>query len=428
MSCAIRISNLSKEYALGGLERRNASIYEAVSSVLSNPLKRFRRLAGKIEAKDRFWALKDITMEVGEGEVIGIIGRNGAGKTTLLKILSRITSPTRGRVEIRGRLASLLEVGTGFHPELSGRENIYLNGAILGMKRSETERKFDEIVAFAGVEKFIDTPVKRYSSGMYVRLAFAVAAHLEPEILLIDEVLAVGDAEFQRRCLGKMNEVAGQGRTVVFVSHNLQAIQSLCPKTIWIDTGRIAESGISQTVIGHYLALSEQSVGEKIWPKGARPGNEDFELMQIVVRSGHTGKKVSNLLTSEPIRIEMEFFLKKPLPGLCVGFDLMTLSGTVVLRSYHTDASESDMPIQSAGNNRWICTISPGIMNAGSYCIAPRISIHNQRWIVNMDPVLSFETTLNHGISPYWNVLNKSNRPGVIAPILKWENDSVPRA
>ena len=219
---------------------------------------RGRALVGG-DAVEEFWALKDVSFEVRRGEVLGIIGRNGAGKCTLLKILSRITEPTAGRVTINGRVASLLEVGTGFHPELTGRENIYLNGAILGMTRAEIRKKFDEIVAFAEIEKFLDTPVKRYSSGMYVRLAFAVAAHLEPEILIVDEVLAVGDAEFQKKCLGKMDEVAGGGRTVLFVSHTMGVITKLCGKALWLDRGAVRECGTPQAVVGQYLARSTQS-------------------------------------------------------------------------------------------------------------------------------------------------------------------------
>ena len=222
----IKVEGLGKEYVIGGREKANETFRDMLSSSLAAPFRRFRKLSGQVEAEERFWALKDVSFEVHEGEVVGIIGRNGAGKSTLLKILCRITAPTKGRVEIRGRVASLLEVGTGFHPELTGRENIYLNGAILGMSRAEISRKFDEIVALPDRE-FLDTPVKRYSSGMYVRLAFAVAAHLEPEILMVDEVLAVGDAEFQKKCLGKMRSTAQGGRTVLFVSHNMDAIRDL---------------------------------------------------------------------------------------------------------------------------------------------------------------------------------------------------------
>jgi lipopolysaccharide transport system ATP-binding protein len=266
----IRVSNLSKRYRIGVKEQGYKTFREAIVDSITAPIKNFRRLqkltkfddspdpmphapsSMQSSLNDIIWALKDVSFEVNEGEVLGIIGRNGAGKTTILKILSRITEPTGGYVEIHGRLSSLLEVGTGFHPELTGRENIFLNGAILGMRKREIEQRFDEIVSFAEIEKFIDTPVKRYSSGMYVRLAFAVAAHLEPEILLVDEVLAVGDLAFQKKCLGKMEEVTRGGRTILFVSHNMGAIRRLCQSAIWLDDGRIVENGAVDEVVRDY--------------------------------------------------------------------------------------------------------------------------------------------------------------------------------
>src|SRR5215510_11481136 len=246
---AIRIENLSKKYEITVGKDRHDTLRDQISDSVRSLFHRNGRPRGQ---RETLWALKDVSFEVNQGEVVGIIGRNGAGKSTLLKILSRITEPTEGRVRIRGRVASLLEVGTGFHPELSGRENVFLNGAILGMSREEIKRKFDEIVAFAEIEKFLDTPVKRYSSGMYVRLAFAVAAHLEPEILIVDEVLAVGDFEFQRRCLGKMNQVAHGGRTVLFVSHNMSAIEYLCNRAVLLDGGVCRCIGTAREAIDQY--------------------------------------------------------------------------------------------------------------------------------------------------------------------------------
>lgn len=241
---AIQIAGLGKRYRIGALQARERTLAETLSDSLARPWQIARALLRRENpahaGKQTFWALRDVTFDVERGEVVGIIGRNGAGKSTLLKILTRITNPTEGTIRLRGRVGSLLEVGTGFHPELTGRENTYLNGAILGMRREEVDRKFDEIVAFSGVEKFIDTPVKHYSSGMYLRLAFAVAAHLEPDILLVDEVLAVGDAEFQKKCLGKMGEVAGEGRTVLFVSHNMGAVEHLCTRAMLLEEGRVA--------------------------------------------------------------------------------------------------------------------------------------------------------------------------------------------
>ena len=250
---AIKVEGLGKEYIIGGAEFMATSFREMLTDAFTAPFKRFSKLSGKASEAERFWALRDVSFNIQQGEVVGIIGRNGAGKSTLLKILCRITAPTCGRIELEGRVASLLEVGTGFHPELTGSENIYLNGAILGMKQAEIKRKFDEIVDFAEIEKFLDTPVKRYSSGMYVRLAFAVAAHLDPEILLVDEVLAVGDIAFQEKCIGKMGRIAKEGRTVLFISHNMGAIKSLTDKCIYIKNGLIENMGPTENIIKEYV-------------------------------------------------------------------------------------------------------------------------------------------------------------------------------
>ena len=276
---AISVENLSKEYVIGRREGGGESFREMIVSAAAAPFRRLNRLSGKVIAQERIWALKNLNFEVKEGEVVGIIGRNGAGKSTLLKILSRITAPTEGIVKIRGRVSSLLEVGTGFHPELTGRENIYLNGAILGISRAEIDRKFEEIVDFSGVEKFLDTPVKHYSSGMSVRLAFAVAAHLEPEILIVDEVLAVGDAEFNRKCLGKIRDVSqGVGRTVLFVSHNMAAIRSLCTAAMLLDAGQIVMRDNASNVTDSYL---KSTVGAAV----------NFIETADIPRAGHVGKR-----------------------------------------------------------------------------------------------------------------------------------------
>src|SRR5712664_3133765 len=258
MTTVIQAEGLGKRYRRG--MRVDTGLRHVLEAFARSP---WRALRGA--KPEQFWALKDVSLEVREGEVLGLIGRNGAGKTTLLKILSRITRPTEGWAEIHGRVGSLLEVGTGFHPELTGRENTFLSGAILGMGKSEITRKFDEIVAFAELEQFIDTPVKHYSSGMYVRLAFAVAAHLEPEILLVDEVLAVGDAAFQKKCLGKMSDVSRQGRTIVFVSHNMAALRRLCTRAIWLDGGQVMETGDAGDVVDHYLQKNTESNLESVW-------------------------------------------------------------------------------------------------------------------------------------------------------------------
>jgi lipopolysaccharide transport system ATP-binding protein len=317
---AIRVENLGKLYKIGALQRRHDTLRDRISDALLNPIKKVVKIAKgqrnpikretSFSTNDYIWALKDVSFDVKRGEVIGIIGRNGAGKTTLLKILSRITEPTEGRVEIRGRVGSLLEVGTGFHPELTGRENIYLNGAILGMKKSEIERKFDEIVAFAEIEKFLDTPVKRYSSGMYVRLAFAVAAHLDPEILLVDEVLAVGDAAFQKKCLGKMGDVAKGGRTVLFVSHQINSIRKLCERCIWLDAGHIKVIDTMIKVVSAYESLLTSTSFDVI------KRNEDpyvparflgWEILEP------RAEQPNHLTTLGPVKFKIMVHLNKPI-------------------------------------------------------------------------------------------------------------------
>ena len=284
---AIRVDGLSKRYRIGALQAEYRTVRETLMSALEGPFRRARKLLrgqayGAAEMDEAIWELRDVDLEVKQGEVVGIVGRNGAGKTTLLKILSRITEPTLGSAEVRGRVGSLLEVGTGFHAELTGRENIYLNGAILGMKRAEIDRKFDEMVAFSEVEKFIDTPIKFYSTGMNVRLAFAVAAHLESEILLVDEVLAVGDYEFQKKCLGKMGEAGREGRTVLLVSHHLNNIAGLCPRCILLDEGRVVMSGETSKVLGYYVSNRRKTGGEVVWddPRSA-PGSERIRLHAV---------------------------------------------------------------------------------------------------------------------------------------------------
>lgn len=286
----IKVQGLGKKYIISHERKEN---YTALRDVISRKARQLTTKNPKSETKEEFWALKDVNFEIGQGEAVGIIGRNGAGKSTLLKILSRITEPTHGRIELNGRVASLLEVGTGFHPELTGRENIFLNGAILGMSQVEIRKKFDEIVDFSGVEKFLDTPVKRYSSGMYVRLAFAVAAHLEPEILVVDEVLAVGDAEFQKKCLGKMNEVSHQeGRTVLFVSHNMRAIQDLCAKSIFLQNGMVKDIGPTDSVIDHYLNTgTSQTYHGDIGPVKFVEINQVEKEIHIVVKYEVTGEQ-----------------------------------------------------------------------------------------------------------------------------------------
>ncbi|HUJ79554.1 MAG TPA: ABC transporter ATP-binding protein [Nitrospiria bacterium] len=285
MPPSILVSHLGKRYRIGAREPAYRSLREAVAGAATAPFRRLVRWSRAAESEELIWALHDVSFDVQAGEVIGVIGRNGAGKSTLLKIMSRITEPTEGRVVLRGRAASLLEVGTGFHPELTGRENVYLNGTILGMKRKEIDRKFDEIIAFSEIEPFLDTPVKHYSSGMYVRLAFAVAAHLDPEILLVDEVLAVGDAGFQKKCLGRMGEVAREGRTVLFVSHNMAAVEHLCPRTIWIGGGRLLEDARTVSVINNYYKAMVDLTRHSLTARNDRTGSNAARITSLEIRN-----------------------------------------------------------------------------------------------------------------------------------------------
>lgn len=301
MKPIIKVENLSKQYTLGGEKKPYATLRESLVDAALAPLRAFQQ-NGKRRKNNSFWALKDISFEVEPGEAVGIIGRNGAGKSTLLKVLSRITEPTEGRIELYGRIASLLEVGTGFHPELTGRENIFLNGTILGMKREEIAKKFDEIVAFAEIEKFLDTPVKHYSSGMYVRLAFAVAAHLEPEILVIDEVLAVGDVEFQKKCLGKMDEVSKNGRTVLFVSHQMGMLAQLCNSCILLEKGRLVTQGKTDRVIGTYLNKQTTEGNAYHCDESKVQGKSAYIVYQKMVDKH--GKEVTEITNEDPIILE----------------------------------------------------------------------------------------------------------------------------
>jgi lipopolysaccharide transport system ATP-binding protein len=373
---AIRVDNLSKLYKIGALRSKHDTLRDRINDVLFNPFKKLAKVAKaqrnpikqstSFSTDDHIWALKDVSFEVKRGEVIGIIGRNGAGKTTLLKILSRITEPTKGRAEILGRVGSLLEVGTGFHPELTGRENIYLNGAILGMKKNEIERKFDEIVAFAEIERFLDTPVKRYSSGMYVRLAFAVAAHLDPEILLVDEVLAVGDVSFQKKCLGKMDDVAKQGRTVLFVSHNLAAIQSLCQRAILLNSGTLILDGSAKSVISKYLTTGLKQEGECVWTNiDQAPGDDIVKLGAIRVLN--KDKKVCTQFdVRDPIYFEMEYWVLRDIDYLDVSFYLKNERGELIFASRD---NSMDMPNGDCKRRKGYycsgCNIPEDLLNDG---------------------------------------------------------------
>lgn len=359
---AIQVENLGKEYIIGSAERRHVSFREMLSGALTAPLRRLRKLGGIAREEERFWALKDVSFNVEQGEVLGIIGGNGAGKSTLLKVLSRITSPTEGRVITRGRLASLLEVGTGFHPELTGRENIYLNGSILGMSRQEITKVFDEIVAFSEVERFLDTPVKRFSSGMYVRLAFAVAAHLESEILLVDEVLAVGDAEFQKRCLGKMSSVAGEGRTVLFVSHNLGAVAKLCSRGLLLSCGLLAaDAGVHDALAAYAVQSAERTQLD--------PG-EFFGPLTQVLRFTHlaiNGRPAAGLMTASPfesIRLEVHGHAAEPIPDYRTTFALRR-DGQHLVSLHDRDVPEA----LTAGEFQASVVIPEEFLSPGEYAV-----------------------------------------------------------
>lgn len=327
-----------------------------------------------------FWALRNVSFDVGQGEVVGVIGRNGAGKSTLLKILSRITEPTEGRITIRGRLASLLEVGTGFHPELTGRENIFLNGSILGMARTEIKQKFDEIVAFAEIERFLDTPVKRYSSGMYVRLAFAVAAHLEPEILIIDEVLAVGDAEFQKKCLGKMKSVAGEGRTVLFVSHNMSVVKSLCSRGILFTKGEVEAEGETKSIVERYLAGGTESDRIISWKPVEAPQTPEFRLLSVRILDQNDSPS-SLLSTADPLRIELSYEMLKPLKNLRVTISVHTPDGADIF--YTTDFwAWPEAGVRPPGQYVSVCRIPGYFFNVGSYKLCVEVDIPKDRELV----------------------------------------------
>jgi lipopolysaccharide transport system ATP-binding protein len=367
MTWSVRIENLGKKYRRGGALPLSNSIRESFTRRIKNSI--FKRQPSDeefVQAKNlEFWALKDFNLEVHPGEVLGVVGRNGAGKSTLLKILSRITPPTCGRVRYRGRMASLLEVGTGFHRELTGRENIYLNGAILGMKRYEITQKFVQIVEFANIGNFIDTPVKFYSSGMYVRLAFAVAAHLDPEILLIDEVLAVGDSGFQRKCIGKMGEVAKSGRTILFVSHSMPAMQQLCTRAVLISDGKIVEQGSPKQVAAKYLQWGLNQVGEKIWTDlSEAPGDEVVRLRAARVL-GKTEKVQTEFELDEDIYVEMEFHVLKTGFKLDASFYFYNESNTLILISLDNLDSPWKDQVRPIGLHRVRCKIPGNLLNEG---------------------------------------------------------------
>ncbi|MDB9304548.1 polysaccharide ABC transporter ATP-binding protein [Nodularia spumigena CS-591/12] len=412
----ISVENLSKKYIIGHQQQER---YTALRDVMASKFKSlgsFINPKAKLEnpASEEFWALKDVSFEIKQGDRVGIIGRNGAGKSTLLKILSRITEPTTGSIKIKGRVASLLEVGTGFHPELTGRENIFLNGAILGMSKVEIKRKFDEIVAFAEVEKFLDTPVKRYSSGMYVRLAFAVAAHLEPEILIVDEVLAVGDAQFQKKCLGKMEEVGKEGRTVLFVSHNMTALRNICDQAIFLKTGTLINKGETNLILSQYTENLETSqIREKIWDNpNSAPGNEKVKIHYIGILPDTSEENfINNELTIEtPLKVKVIFW--NYVENSCINFSIsvFTNEGICVFNSV-SKSIEINMGMMTG-----VCYLPNYFLNDGNYYLAIMIVQDRSRPLLLLKNIINF--TINDierdgGWYGKW--------AGVVRPQLSWD-------
>ncbi|MGE4312211.1 ABC transporter ATP-binding protein [Desulfovibrio sp.] len=406
MKPIISVEGLGKSYTI---RHEGQTRYKSLREEIFQLPKRLLHRDG--QSQEEFWALKDVSFDVMPGDRVGIIGRNGAGKSTLLKLLSRITEPTRGRITLRGRVASLLEVGTGFHPELTGRENIFLNGAILGMSRAEVRRKFDEIVDFAGVEKFLDTPVKRYSSGMYVRLAFAVAAHLEPEILIVDEVLAVGDAEFQKKCLGKMEDAGKEGRTVLFVSHNMGAIQQLCKRALILDSSELKNDSTDirssiATYLGHYNTFSQST-----WENSDNQFDNDYFTPQKMNVYGSDDKSKT---------IELTGLVKKYTAGLQVGIAVFSAEKDLLFWACHNDGPEESWPILNKGLYTFSVAIPKYFLNSGTYTVDFLVAVYSQFWICEpgvTSPSIQFNVAPPVSDSPYWNVA----RPGILAPLFEWK-------
>ncbi len=424
MTTAISVKNLGKQYRIGAAETRFR--YNMLRDVLMDtfyaPIRLAKALVGKSDRRTNqnfVWALKDVSFDLEEGQVLGIVGRNGAGKSTLLKLLSRVTEPTEGTVSVRGRVGSLLEVGTGFHPELTGRENIYMNGAILGMKRAEIDSKFDQIVDFSEVTQFIDTPVKRYSSGMYLRLAFAVAAHLEPEILVVDEVLAVGDAEFQKKCLGKMGDVAQQGRTILFVSHNMSAILRLTQEAIVLNKGHLLMRGPTQEAVDFYLSSGQAQAGERVWDADEVPASSaPFRPCSLRVKD-RRGKVVDTVRSTEPVMVEFEYRLDAHVTGLRVGFYLNTMRGEYVLTSFDTDEPKLFEKFDSRKAGRYIsrAEIPADVFNEGRYGLGVNASSFGVRRYFMDENALAFNVDISGAPGTQW----PEPRVGPIRPRLNWK-------
>ena len=413
---AIQVRGLGKVYPIGRRMVGHRTFRDALSDSLSAPFRKVRRLVGgdafgASGLDQMMWALRDVSFDVNPGDVVGVVGRNGAGKSTLLKILSRITEPSRGYAEIRGRLGSLLEVGSGFHSELTGRENIYLNGAILGMRKQEIDKKFDEISAFSEIERFIDTPVKHYSSGMAMRLAFGVAAHLETEILLVDEVLAVGDAAFQKKCLGKMGDVAKEGRTVLMVSHNLGAIADLCQTALWFDGGRLRTQGQSSEVIRQYLQSYASSQARWERPSDS-PLVEKLNFLSARVLS-NGGESVNVVDFDKPFHVEILYRIARPTRGFMVSAILANGQGFTVLESAERDSVETEEELRAPGVYRAVCTVPGSLLKHGIYYLSLSARQRGVELIEQQSEVLAFEVSSA-------NRAGIDTRQGMIVPMLDW--------
>ncbi len=418
---SIFVRGIGKRYNIGAAQQRSDTLRDLITAQAERIGSTLRGKRQKANNLNQIWALRDVSFDVKRGQALGIIGRNGAGKSTLLKVLSRVTDPTEGYGELRGRVGSLLEVGTGFHPELTGRENIFLNGAILGMHKKEIEARFDEIVAFSEVEKFIDTPVKRYSSGMYLRLAFAVAAHLEPEILVVDEVLAVGDADFQRKCLGKMGDVANSGRTVLFVSHNMSAILRLTQDSIVLDKGKVLLRAPSNEAVDFYLNRGLSKLGERFWEEDEVPeSSAPFRplAIRILDKQGQVSDSVRSV---DPIRVEIDYELTEDITGLRVGFYLFTTRGEPVFTSFDIDSEElfKAYTARPKGVYTSRCTFPPDTLNEGRFLLGINASSYGIRRYFQDDQALSFSVDASGAPGTHW----PESRPGPVRPALNWEID-----
>ncbi|HXY86018.1 MAG TPA: ABC transporter ATP-binding protein [Gaiellaceae bacterium] len=417
MVAAVSVEGLSKRYRIGKLQSAYGTLRDSMAAV-------GRRAIGRDHTPEyeEIWALRDVTFDLGEGGVLGVIGRNGAGKTTLLRILTRITTPTEGRAEIRGRVGSLLEVGTGFHPELTGRENVYLNGSVLGMKRRDITDRFADIVEFAGVEKFIDTPVKRYSSGMSVRLAFSVAAHVEPEILLVDEVLAVGDAEFQRRCLGRMEDLSDSGRTVLFVSHNMQTVSRLCDRAILLEGGRIAMDGPSPEVVARYLQQGHGGGASHEWPDLATAPGKDFVRLRSV-RVLQDDVVTDSVDVRKPVGLEIGFTVLRLGEAVFPKVKVYDRDGNVAFNAL--DTSERWQEPSTPGDYAAIAWIPPNLLNEGLISVDVGIcSLGSQKLIPHAGAadVVSFHVH-DPGMGDSARGLFTGQLRGAIRPLLDWTSE-----